>query len=121
MDSESKHKATLQLFKEKLLVRKYVIEGQPDADQDQIELFNIDAQIGQNDLDIKTISNTMSSLQEQQDFLNTKISEVSQRATQTNMEFVAGLSKQNLSSAEGVKTLIDCFFSVLQEASGELR
>ena len=37
------------------------------------------------------------------------------------MEFGKALGKQNLSSPEGVKALIDCFFSILQEASVQLR
>jgi hypothetical protein len=32
IDEESNHKASLQLLKEKMLVKKYVIEGQPDEE-----------------------------------------------------------------------------------------
>lgn len=42
IDEEVNHKASLQLFKDKLLVKKYLIEGMPEDDQDQEALFKID-------------------------------------------------------------------------------
>lgn len=37
------------------------------------------------------------------------------------MEFGNSLGNQNLQSAEGIKAVVDCFFSILKEASEQLR
>lgn len=121
IESESNHKASLQLLKEKLLVKKYVIEGKPEHEQDMEELFNIDNEIRKIDLEIDQFASTIETLQETQDYVSAKISRVSKEMLEINMAFGQSLGKQNLSSPEGVKTLVDCFFSILQEASVQLR
>ena len=52
IDEESNHKASLQLLKEKMLVKKYVIEGQPDEEQDLEALDDIDVEIEKINLEI---------------------------------------------------------------------
>ena len=52
IEQESNHKASLQLLKEKMLVKKYVIEGQPDEAQDLEALDDIDVEIEKINLEI---------------------------------------------------------------------
>ena len=77
IDEEINHKASLQLIKDKLLVKKYMIEGRPEGEQDLEELFNIDREFERIDLEIEAYQNNVNSLTEKQDYINTKISEVS--------------------------------------------
>lgn len=121
IESESNHKAGLQLLKEKLLVKKYVIEGKPEAEQDMEELFKIDNELRKIDLEIDLFTSTLEALQETEDYVLAKISRVNSELGMINMEIGRSLGKQNLSSPEGVKAVIDSFFQVLKEASVQLR
>lgn len=121
IEAELNHKASLQLLKEKILVKKYLIEGQPEQNQDIEELFALDNDLRKTELEVEQCTSTISSLQETQDYVTAKISQVSKEMVQIHMEFGQSLGKQNLSSPEGVKALIDCFFQVLREASVQLR
>ena len=42
IELELNHKASLQLLKDKLLVKKYMIEGRPDDEQDEEQLFELE-------------------------------------------------------------------------------
>ena len=121
IDQECTRKASLQLYKEKLLVRKYQIEGMPELEQDIVTLSKIDFDLQQTELEIDEYARRVETLAETQDYHNTKISEVRKQVIEKNMAFASSLGKQNLQSKEGVKALVDCFFEILREASVQLR
>lgn len=64
IEQESNHKASLQLLKEKMLVKKYVIEGQPDEDQDLEALDDVDVEIEKINLEIDQYQQNINSLSE---------------------------------------------------------
>ena len=45
INNEIEQKASLELLKEKLFVKKYLLEGMPEENQDLEELFIIDSEI----------------------------------------------------------------------------
>lgn len=47
------HKASVQLFKDKLLVKKYLIEGKAEEEQDQEELFKLDREFEKVEMEIE--------------------------------------------------------------------
>lgn len=93
IESESNHKASLQLLKEKLLVKKYLIEGLPEVDQDMEELFKIDNELRKIELEIDQYTSTLDSLQETEDYVLAKISRVNSELGMINMEFGRSLGK----------------------------
>ena len=113
IDQELNHKASLSLLKEKILVKKYMIEGQPEDQQDKQQLFDNDHELEKIEMEINQFENNIESLSEKQDYVNTKISEISKEIVQINMDFMGSLGQQNLSSQEGIKALIDAFFQIL--------
>ena len=113
IDQEMNHKASLSLLKEKILVKKYMIEGQPEDQQDKQQLFDNDHELEKIEMEINQFENNIESLSEKQDYVNTKISEISKEIVQINMDFMGSLGQQNLSSQEGIKALIDAFFQIL--------
>lgn len=73
------------------------------------------------EFEIQQYQENVDSLSEKQDYFNTKMSEISKEIIQINVEFTGSLGKQNLSSPEGVKALVDSFFQILREASERMR
>lgn len=53
IDEEVSHKASVQLVKDKLLVKKYLIEGQTEEDQDEEELFKLDREFEKVEMEIE--------------------------------------------------------------------
>ena len=84
-------------------------------------LFINDQELEKIEIEIDQFGQNIESLSEKQDYLNTKISEISTEIVQINMEFMGSLGQQNLTSQEGIKALVDSFFQILQEASAQLR
>ena len=111
----------MQLFKDKLLVKKYLIEGKAEEEQDQEELFKLDREFEKVEMEIEQYQQNIDSLTEKQDYITAKISEVSREIVQIGMDFGSALDKQNLQSFEGIKATIDSFFQILREASVQLR
>jgi len=111
----------VQLFKDKLLVKKYLIEGKAEEEQDQEELFKLDREFEKVEMEIEQYQQNIDSLTEKQDYITAKISEVSREIVQIGMDFGSALDKQNLQSFEGIKATIDSFFQILREASVQLR
>lgn len=96
IDEEVNHKASVQLFKDKLLVKKYLIEGRTEEEQDQEELFKLDREFEKVEMEIEQYQQNIDSLTEKQDYILAKISEVSKEIVQIGMDFGTAIGKQNL-------------------------
>mmetsp|Transcript_22050 Transcript_22050/g.34208 ORF Transcript_22050/g.34208 Transcript_22050/m.34208 type:complete len:218 (-) Transcript_22050:2231-2884(-) len=121
IDSELEVKGSHSLYKEKLLVKKYDILALPENQQDQATLFEIDQEIDQTEVSIDQVQSTIDSLTEKQQYIELKVQEINMHVLKSDLEKDQQLSKQNLSSAEGIKALMDSFFYVLREVSVQLR
>lgn len=102
-------------------MKKYLIEGKSEEEQDQEELFKLDREFEKVEMEIEQYQQNIDSLTEKQDYILAKISEVSKEIVQIGMDFGNAIDKQNLQSAEGIKATVDSFFQILREASVQLR
>lgn len=64
MEDECEQKAQLALTLDKLMVQKYMIEGMPEDQQDQEDLFKIDQQIKKVELELDHFDETIECLNE---------------------------------------------------------
>ena len=64
MEDECEQKAQLALTLDKLMVQKYMIEGMPEDQQDQEDLFKIDQQIEKVELELDHFDETIECLNE---------------------------------------------------------
>ena len=93
INDEIVQKASLELIKEKLFVKKYLLEGQPEENQELEELFIIDSEIERIELQIDQFQININNLSEKQDYINAEISEIMTELMKTSMESEGFLGK----------------------------
>lgn len=74
-------------------MKKYMIEGMPEDEQDTVMLFEIEQNLENIDLQIGQSQEDINSMGEKQDYIHVKISEVSKEIIQNNTEFSGSLGK----------------------------